>query len=531
MWRRKQRREEYRDVQGAIPALPSIYEHLRSHLAPDRLTLMKTGMKLPDEDYQKARMGGKPDSIGFAPGAVDGILRGAPIRRDEANENALSLHRALLQFARRPTSGSEANMVRLMVNSHAATSLTPLMHALSKGPPENLPRFYDQMRALFLNSGHREVVKFALAMMASFRKEQDLELFRTAACHPEFTQYAIDAISRVSHDPVSELIALTRKSEGWGKVNLIERLMGNDRKEVRDFLVGQGLDDIPNLEGYVALPLAMRYELHEILDASQVDPGLLRGAAQILRTLAYEAVDGGPDGNILDYPEGGLAVERFLSHFEPVASFAGDFLTVWAIKQFAASTEFDETRMLSAGWDDRRRNRVLETCNRIIARPEWPERVKRSLSSPDPEGEWRAITVAKQLGMPLHDYFVDSLRNKPLRPFIWFHFVSGADETRMDEALLLARELLDYGSIATGPAEESDVGPGRERYTCLNYILQELRRFPGKGWEVIRISLRSPTTTNRRYALMALRWWRSPDATTEVISAVRNALSDPSEQV
>ena len=124
MWRRKQRREEYRDVQGAIPALPSIYEHLRSHLAPDRLTLMKTGMKLPDEDYQKARMGGKPDSIGFAPGAVDGILRGAPISRDEANENALSLHRALLQFARRPTSGSEANMVRLMVNSHAATSLS-----------------------------------------------------------------------------------------------------------------------------------------------------------------------------------------------------------------------------------------------------------------------------------------------------------------------------------------------------------------------------------------------------------------------
>ena len=152
-------------------------------------------------------------------------------------------------------------------------------------------------------------------------------------------------------------------------------------------------------------------------------------------------------------------------------------------------------------------------------------------SSPSSESKAVIDDAAKQLGIPLHDFFVDSLRNKPLRPFIWFHFVSGADETRMDEALLLARELLDYGSIATGPAEESDVGPGRERYMCINYILQELRRFPGKGWEVIRISLRSPTTTNRRYALMALRWWRSLNATKEVISEVRNALSDPSEQV
>lgn len=531
MWRRVPRREQGGDSRGTIPPFPSIYEHLRLHLAPDGLTLKESGMRLPDEDYQKARMGGKPDSIGFAPGAADGILRGAPISRNEATEKAVALQEALVEFVHRPSSGSEAKLVQLMVNSHAATSLTPLLQSLSRTPPENLPRLYEQMRRFFLNSGHREVLKFALAIMASFREQQDLELFRTVARHPEFTQYAIDAISKISPDPVSELVVLARKSEGWGKVSLVERLSESDRPEVRDFLLEEGLENLSNLEGYVALPLAMRYELHEMLGASQVSPSLLRGAARILHTLTFEAVDGGPDGNILDYPAGGQAVERFLAHFEPVASSARDFLTVLAIQQFASSSELDETRMQKAGWDDPRRARILEVCHRILSQTEWIERAKRALTSEDPEEEWRGIAVAKRLGIPLHDYLVDRLRSKPLSPGIWFQFISGADDKRIDEALRLAREVLDVESIATGPAEESDVGPGSERYMCVTYLLQELRRFPGEGWEMIRASLRSPATTNRRFALMALRWWRSADATPEVIEAVRNALRDPSERV
>ncbi len=531
MWRRAERRYLSGDRQDTIPLLPSIFDHIRSHMGPDGLSLAEAGLKLPDENYQKARLGGKPDSIGFAPGATDGILRGAPISPKEGEEKATALHEALLEFVRRRNPRSEARLVQLMVNSHAATSLAPLLLSLSRRPPENLPRLYEEMRRFFLQSGHREVVKYAMSIVASYRKAPDLLLFRTIACHPEFTMYAVDAISKVSPDPVSEWIALARVSRGWGKVSLVERLSESNRPEIWDYLLREGLENVPNLEGYIALPIAMRYKLHDILEGSTADPGLLRGAARILHTLTFEAVDGGPNGNILDYPDGGLAVERFLAHFERVASSTEDFLTVASIHQFVSSRDLDESRLRTAGWDSQRRASVSEVCNRILARTDWVERAKRALASEDPKEQWRGITVAKRLGIPLHDYFIDRLRKNPLDPGMWFHFIWGANEERIDEALKLAREVLHFESIATGPAEESLVGPGHERHDCVNYLLQELRRFPGKGWDMIRASLRSPVTTNRRFGLLALKRWRASEATEEVVEAVRNALRDPSEHV
>src|SRR5439155_12049922 len=124
--------------------------------------------------------------------------------------------------------------------------------------------------------------------------------------------------------------------KGWGKVSLVERLSESDRPEIRDYLLREGLENVPNLEGYVALPIAMRYKLHDMLEGSTADPGLLRGAARILHTLTFEAVDGGPNGNIVDYPEGGLAVERFVAHFVRVASSTEEFLIVTLILLFVS---------------------------------------------------------------------------------------------------------------------------------------------------------------------------------------------------
>ena len=176
-----------------------------------------------------------------------------------------------------------------------------------------------------------------------------------------------------------------------------------------------------------------------------------------------------------------------------------------SIHEFVSSGDLDERRLRTAGWDSQRRASVSEVCNRILARTDWVERAKRALASEDPKEQWRGITVAKRLGIPLRDYFVDRLRKNPLDPGMWFHFIWGANEERIDEALKLAREVLHFESIATGPAEESLVGPGHERHDCVNYLLQELRRFPGKGWDMIRASLRSPVTTNRRFGLLALK--------------------------
>ena len=42
---------------------------------------------------------------------------------------------------------------------------------------------------------------------------------------------------------------------------------------------------------------------------------------------------------------------------------------------------------------------------------------------------------------------------------------------------------------------------------ALDFVLQDLRRFPGRGWRLIRAGLQSPVTRNRNMAVRALAAW------------------------
>jgi hypothetical protein len=66
---------------------------------------------------------------------------------------------------------------------------------------------------------------------------------------------------------------------------------------------------------------------------------------------------------------------------------------------------------------------------------------------------------------------------------------------------------LPLDKIATGPADALGIGLGFEAHQALDYILQELPRFPGQGWELIRAGLQSPVVRNRNFALKALLAW------------------------
>jgi hypothetical protein len=66
---------------------------------------------------------------------------------------------------------------------------------------------------------------------------------------------------------------------------------------------------------------------------------------------------------------------------------------------------------------------------------------------------------------------------------------------------------LDLAAIATGAADELGLGRGFEPHSCLDFVLQELRRFPGRGARLIEAGLRSPVVRNRNMAVAALAAW------------------------
>ena len=91
-------------------------------------------------------------------------------------------------------------------------------------------------------------------------------------------------------------------------------------------------------------------------------------------------------------------------------------------------------------------------------------------------------------------------------------------------------QLLPLSEIATGSADELGIGPEYAAHTALTFVLQGLRRFPGKGWPLVRTGLQSPVTGNRNMAVRALAAWDDNARPAEAESLLRQAMqSEPSD--
>ena len=91
-------------------------------------------------------------------------------------------------------------------------------------PPERRPpaarrAALPRAAELFLRSGYRDEVKYAMALMSGFRRPEDADLFRVVGRHEEFTLYAAVALAPVSDDPLGEWLALLPHVDGWGRTS------------------------------------------------------------------------------------------------------------------------------------------------------------------------------------------------------------------------------------------------------------------------------------------------------------------------
>ncbi|MGB7329189.1 MAG: hypothetical protein WBD31_30185, partial [Rubripirellula sp.] len=121
----------------------------------------------------------------------------------------------------------------------------------------------------------------------------------------------------------------------------------------------------------------------------------------------------------------------------------------------------------------------------------------------------QANQAAKALGLETWEHHWRRWQAKPTDSGRWFHVVSQADDERLPQVLQAAASTIDLAAIATGPSDELGLGPGYESHSCLDYLLQELPRFPGQGAVFIEAGLKSPVVRNRNMAVAALTEWQA----------------------
>lgn len=212
-------------------------------------------------------------------------------------------------------------------------------------------------------------------------------------------------------------------------------------------------------------------------------------AATLIASLLSEGPATGIPG--MDDPEDLLT--HFLEHAERSALTIREYETVLDIQEYCNQKE----------WPGK--NDIVETCNRLLASAECA----RALDEAVRQGE--GFRFAKRLGFDYSRQAYEQIESNPERNY---HLIDTLlpDGLFVDEIITLFGQWLPLAEMATGPSDELGLGREYTRYHILNYLVQHLKNFPGKGEDLLLCALNAPVINCRNMALNVLDAWREKGA-------------------
>ena len=475
---------------------PSILEFVRSHVTEGKPGLSEDGYTLPDEE--PISQGSK---IRWAAGAMDGVTT-HHMGASENEETVRHTVKLVLAYSQQPTAANKAAIYQHVLAGNVVSIIDPVIETLVAEGGISHDRLYELARSFVTEAPDREPVKFGIALLGLFRHPADVELFQTLGRHEEFTLFCAVAIANSSDDSDEALWTMARNVTGWGRIHVVERLACTENPAIKRWLLRQGFRNSVMYE-YLAATCARAGGLLAALSEDDVDRELLTASGEIIQAL----IAGGPAEGIDDYEDARPVMESYLGHMESSAETVEDFLHVNSVKGYLNEDDSRWAGRLDAGWTAECRGRLRSLCDSVLGRPEWPDRVRSDLGSKNELEFAHADQAAKALGIDTWDIHWQRLREKPADPGRWYHVMALSDENSIGTVIEFAETNLDLTTIATGAGNELGLGRGFEQHSCLDYVLQELRRFSGRGGTLIEAGLKSPVVRNRNMAVAALAGW------------------------
>jgi hypothetical protein len=471
------------------PARVSIYDHIRSHLPVQGPGLTPGGETLPDEPDQEG-------PVRWAPGAYDGV--GTHHMGQSSDPVVVTEIAHLIQEAGNGGDGFGV-LERRLREIEPISFVDPLMRTVATSRPDTR-RLMAVGKRLAKTSSSRNSVKVGIVLMGMLRRS-NRDVFMTLGRHDEFTLYSAVALANTEEEPEQALWHLAQLVQGWGRVHAVERLKDTTRPDIRDWILRSGFRN-QVMNEYLAYIAATTGGLLRALEVERPDEELLNAACDIISSL----IVGGPAENIDDYEDAPRAVELLVDHLRRDASSLGHFLAVDQIERFLADDDEKWASREERGWPRGLREPLRTQCGEIKSRPEWAERALTAVRADDEHTFYEGDRVARVLGIDTIDVHLERLAADPTRPGR-YTVMEIVDEEQLDRVLTLAEESLPLSEIGSGPSDELGLGPGFQSHMALGFVVQGLRRFPGKGWPLIAVALRSPVVSNRNTALSALEAW------------------------
>ncbi|TVQ84160.1 MAG: hypothetical protein EA357_03615 [Micavibrio sp.] len=495
----------------------AIYDFLKKNINSEIPNLLEEGGELPDDEEFYAN-----EDIRWVAGGLDGAF-GRHGGKNEQQKTAKEIFAALEKVVKNPTEENVSSFYKYLKDNSAIDFLDELLPLIAKTKSLDDERVQKFAKWLAESAPDREPVKAAIAILGIFPGEKNKELFTILGRHEEFTLYSAVAFNHSLENPEAELWDLAKHVNGWGKIQVVERLAETQNKDIKHWMLRDGYKNSIMYE-YLAFICATTGGLLSELESPDPDESLLLGAGDIIKALTA----GGPAEDMDDYVDGAKVTQLYLGHIADKTLNFEQFLVVKAIRDFAQDDGVNWADREDKGWTKNLRKEIAEKASTILSNPDWIERVVTALNDEVDSQEYAPFhtiaLVAETLGIDTWDYYYT--RQKSGYSDEWYYLMQTKDEKRIDKVIALAEQTIPLDQVATGPAQEMGMGPEFKHHSALDFILQDLRRFPGKGWKLVKSGLRSPVIRNRNMSLMALSNWGRENWPDDAENILQEALKN-----
>jgi hypothetical protein len=438
------------------------------------------------------------DELRFAPGMLDSVMGGGG--EDARAPSVRTLLRAFGAAVRRPGGATFAAFYRLAGEAEVIEVVDGFLEAASAAGLD--PAGAAAVARRIAREGRDEnAVKLAAALLGLFGSPEDRDLLMTLGRYEELTVYAALALGGVSPDPQEDIWQLARTTFGWGRIRSLYLLAGTERSDIREWLLLEG-----HRNGILAEEVAWFCAVHGDLIGALREPELeeerLDRLAELMRALAR----GGPAEDLRDYDDGAEASLLFLEHLRRSERLGLERL--FAVDALRAFVEHGTARDGAAEWPAETRWQVRTGAGEYLGRGAWHELIAAGLSADESRAFWDAAAAGDLLGIDVWPARLErQRRSRAPGDDQWYHLMQTDSRDRIEQVLALARERIDLAKVGSGPQARFGLGLEYEDDTAVDFIVQDLGRFPGSGWDFLRTGLNGRTGRLRNMTLRALEQW------------------------
>ncbi|WP_160127701.1 hypothetical protein [Kordia antarctica] len=472
-------------------------------------TLNETADSLPDE--KKSEESG----IRFAPGLMDSMF-GAD-ESDESREKIKELSKLIKTIAKKGDEGSKSEFYKILTESDGVIGIIDefLEEIVNQSLPID-PYLFSFAKDLATKTSHRNSVKIGIAILGLCQKKSVINEIKILGLHDEFTVFSMVALSNLSDNIVEDLWELATKVDGWGKIQLVDRIAHMElSEELKDWLLLEGYKNSIMIE-YLAYTCAVNGELHIKLQREKIDVKLFKATGEIIQALLSD----GPAEDISDYEFAPETVENFIRHGKTHVKDITDFITLNAIKDFLIELQEDLGEHKKNGWNQNIISNCLIDINENLKNKDWKEQAEIALKSDDSVLYWNGKQAAEKLGIELWDVVWNKLQKNSLDSLAWYDVTTYAKEENVDEIIDFAKNNLPLEELGSGPRDWMGLGEDYQKHSSFGFVITFLENYPAKGAALILVGLDSPVTSNRNATLSVLATWKLENWSNEITQKV-----------